>query len=45
VANLAEEITIDHQFDINSNSHKYLGCALFDAKLAIADAAKSIVTA
>lgn len=38
VANLAEDINIVKQFDINTNSNKYLGCAMFDGKPAIAEA-------
>lgn len=35
VGNLAEEINVTKQFDINTNSNKYLGCAMFDGKPAI----------
>lgn len=38
VANLSSEVEIVSQFDINTNSNKYLGCAIFDGKPAVADA-------
>lgn len=38
VANLAEQINVKSAFDINTNSYKYLGVALFDGKLALAEA-------
>lgn len=38
VGNLAEEINVTKQFDIDSNSNKYLGCAIFDGKPAIEEA-------
>ena len=38
VGNLAEEINIVNQFDIDSNSYKYLGSAIFDGKPAIGEA-------
>lgn len=34
VANLSEEINIVSDFDINTNSYKFLGCAMFDSKVA-----------
>lgn len=34
VGNLSEAITITSGFDINTNSYKYLGCAMFDSKVA-----------
>lgn len=38
VGNLAEEITVKTDFDINTNSNKYLGCAIFDGKPGIEEA-------
>ncbi len=32
VANLSESINIASDFDINTNSYKFLGCAMFDSK-------------
>lgn len=34
VGNLSEAINIISGFDINTNSYKYLGCAMFDSKVA-----------
>lgn len=45
VGNLAEEVNVTKQFDINTNSNKYLGCALFDGKPAIEEAFVKIVQA
>lgn len=38
VANLAETITVVSDFDIDTNSMKYLGCAIFDCKPAVGEA-------
>jgi HK97 family phage major capsid protein len=38
VANLAEAVNVKTQFDINSNSNKYLGVAIFDSKVALSEA-------
>lgn len=38
VGNLAGEITVKTDFDINTNSNKYLGCAIFDGKPGIEEA-------
>lgn len=43
VGNLAEGITVVNQFDINTNSNKYLGSAVFDGKPAIEEAFVKIV--
>ena len=43
VANLAEGITVVNQFDIDTNSNKYLGSAVFDGKPAIEEAFVKIV--
>jgi len=45
VGNLAEEVNVVKDFDINTNSNKYLGCALFDGKPAIEEAFVKIVQA
>lgn len=34
VANLSEAVTVTPGFDINTNSYKFLGCAMFDSKIA-----------
>lgn len=41
-AALAEDVKVVSQFDINTNSYKYLGVALFDVKVGIASAFASI---
>lgn len=38
VGNLSEEINVVSDFDINTNSFKFLGSAMFDGKLALAEA-------
>lgn len=38
VGNLALSDEVVSQFDINTNSYKYLGCAIFDGKTALIDA-------
>ena len=38
VANLASPQQVVSQFDINTNSYKYLGAAEFDGKVALAEA-------
>ena len=38
VGNLSQNITIKSDFDINTNSYKYLGVAMFDSKVADSDA-------
>lgn len=45
VGNLAEDINVTKQFDINTNSNKYLGCAMFDGKPAIEEAFVKLVQA
>ena len=37
VGNLSEAITVKMAYDINTNSYKYLGCANFDGKTAVAE--------
>ena len=37
VGNLAVQDELTSQFDIDTNSFKYLGCALFDGKVALLD--------
>lgn len=38
VGNMPEDVTITSAFDINTNSYKFLGCAMFDCKPSMADA-------
>lgn len=38
VGNLSEEINVVSDFDINTNSYKFLGSAMFDGKLALEEA-------
>lgn len=38
VANLAQKQNVVKQFDINTNSYKYLGAAIFDGKVSIGEA-------
>ena len=38
IGNLSEAINIVFGFDINTNSFKYLGCAMFDSKTAVPEA-------
>lgn len=45
VANLAEVVNVKTQFDINSNSNKYLGVAIFDSKVALGEAFVKLVKA
>ena len=45
VGNLAEEVTIVSGFDIDTNSYKYLGKAIFDGKVAIGEAFVKLVKA
>lgn len=45
VGNLSEEVNVVKDFDIDTNSNKYLGCAIFDGKPAIEDAFVKIVKA
>lgn len=45
VGNLSENITIESAFDINTNSYKYLGCAMFDCKPALGEAFVKLVKA
>lgn len=45
VANMAEAINIKSGFDINTNSNKYLGVAIFDSKVALGEAFVKLVKA
>lgn len=45
VAALAEDINIRNQYDINTNSYKYLGVALFDVEVGVSSAFGKIVVA
>ena len=38
VGNMPEDVTITSAFDINTNSYKFLGCAMFDCKPSMAEA-------
>ncbi len=38
VANLSEQITVNSEFEIRTNSYLYLGSAMFDSKVALPDA-------
>ena len=38
VGNLSEDIVVKSDFDIDTNSNKFLGVALFDSKVADSDA-------
>lgn len=38
VGNMPEDVTITSAFDIDTNSYKFLGCAMFDCKPSMADA-------
>lgn len=38
VGNMPEDITITGDFDVDTNSYKFLGCAMFDCKPSMADA-------
>ena len=43
VGNLSEQVNVVKQFDINTNSNKYLGVAIFDGKPAVEEAFVKIV--
>lgn len=45
IGNLPESVDVKTQFDINTNSNKYLGVAMFDGKPALADAFVKLVKA
>lgn len=45
VGNLSEAINITSAFDINTNSYKYLGCAMFDSKVGVGEAFVKLVKA
>lgn len=45
VGNLSEAINVVSGFDINTNSFKYLGCAMFDSKVAVGEAFVKLVKA
>lgn len=45
VANLAQDINVVSQFDIDTNSHKYLGVAGFDGKPAVEEAFAKLIVA
>ena len=43
--NLSEEVTVDTDKKLSSNSFEYLGCAMFDGKPAIGEAFVKLVKA
>ena len=45
VGNLAEDVSVNSGFDTKTNSFDYLGCAIFDSKVAIGEAVVKIVKA
>lgn len=45
VGNLSEAINVVSGFDINTNSYKYLGCAMFDSKIANGEAIVKLIKA
>lgn len=45
IGNLSEAINIVSGFDINTNSFKYLGCAMFDSKIAVGEAFVKLIKA
>lgn len=45
VANLSESINVVSAFDINTNSYKYLGSAMFDSKIAMGEAIVKLIKA
>lgn len=45
VGNLAENVNVVSDFDIKTNSFDYLGCAMFDSKVAIGEAVVKLVKA
>lgn len=45
IAAMAEDVNVRNQYDIDTNSYKYLGVALFDVKVGIASAFAKIASA
>ena len=45
VANLAEDVSVNSGIDLKTNSFDYLGCAIFDSKVAIGEAVVKLVKA
>lgn len=45
VANLPQNVTVKSAFDIDTNSYKYLGVALFDCKVAVGEAFVKLIKA
>jgi HK97 family phage major capsid protein len=45
VGNLAENINVVYDFDVKTNSFDYLGCAIFDSKIAVGEAVVKLVKA
>lgn len=42
IGNLPEDVTVTSSFDINTNSYKFLGCAMFDCKPSMPDAVRKL---
>ena len=38
IGNMPEDVTVTSAFDIDTNSYKFLGCAMFDCKPSMSDA-------
>lgn len=45
IGNLAENMTIKSQYDIDTNSNKYLGVCIFDSKVAVSEAFVKLIKA
>ena len=45
VANLAENVTVNSGFDTKTNSFDFLGCAIFDSKVAVGEAVVKLIKA
>lgn len=45
VGNLAEDVNVTSAFDLKTNSFDYLGCAMFDGKVAIGEAFVKLIKA
>ncbi len=45
VGNLAESVTVTSDFDVKTNSFDFLGCAIFDSKIAVGEAIVKLVKA
>lgn len=45
IGNMPEDVTVTSGFDLDTNSYKFLGCAMFDCKPSMADAVRKLVKA